>query len=86
MRSRFVDFCHRGSKKQPQKIHSAGKLRTDQGVRQGWIDKDLLEYAVVHEIEHLLLPNHDERFVVIMDRHWPQWRESGEELNALQLS
>jgi len=48
--------------------------------------KDLLEYVVVHEMAHLLVPNHTERFVAILDRHWPQWRESRAELNALPLS
>lgn len=48
--------------------------------------KDLLEYVVVHEMAHLLVPSHGERFVAILDRHWPQWRESREELNALPLS
>lgn len=48
--------------------------------------KDLLEYVVVHEMAHLLEPSHNERFVEILDRHWPQWRESRVELNALPLS
>lgn len=47
--------------------------------------KDLLEYVVVHEMIHLIEPNHSERFVAILDRHWPQWRESRIELNALPL-
>jgi predicted metal-dependent hydrolase len=47
--------------------------------------KDLLEYVVVHEMVHLLEPNHNERFVAVLDRHWPQWRESRLELNALPL-
>jgi predicted metal-dependent hydrolase len=47
--------------------------------------KDLLEYVVVHEMAHLLEPNHNERFVAVLDRHWPQWRESRLELNALPL-
>jgi hypothetical protein len=47
--------------------------------------KDLLEYVVVHEMAHLLEPSHNERFVAVLDRHWPQWRESRAELNALPL-
>jgi predicted metal-dependent hydrolase len=47
--------------------------------------KDLLEYVLVHEMAHLLEPSHSERFVAILDRHWPQWRESRAELNALPL-
>lgn len=47
--------------------------------------KDLLEYVVVHEMVHLLEPSHNERFLAILDHHWPQWRESRGELNALPL-
>lgn len=47
--------------------------------------KDLLEYVVVHEMAHLIEPSHNERFLAILDRHWPQWRESRAELNALPL-
>lgn len=47
--------------------------------------KDLLEYVVVHEMVHLLEPNHSERFVAILDRHYPSWREARLELNALPL-
>jgi hypothetical protein len=47
--------------------------------------KDLVEYVVLHEVAHLLAPSHNERFVAILDRHWPQWRESRAELNALPL-
>jgi len=47
--------------------------------------KDLLEYVVVHEMAHLLEPSHNERFLAVLDRHWPQWRESRAELNALPL-
>jgi predicted metal-dependent hydrolase len=34
---------------------------------------------------HLLVPNHDERFVALLDRHYPSWREARDELNALPL-
>lgn len=47
--------------------------------------KDLLEYVVVHEMAHLIETSHNERFLAILDRHWPQWRESRAELNALPL-
>jgi predicted metal-dependent hydrolase len=46
---------------------------------------DLLEYVVVHEMTHLLVPGHKAEFVALMDKHWPQWRESRAELNALPL-
>lgn len=48
--------------------------------------KDLLEYIVVHEMLHLIAPTHDERFVRLMNRHWPRWREARVELNELPLA
>ena len=47
--------------------------------------KDLVEYVVVHEMAHLLEPTHSERFVALLDHHWPHWRECRAELNALPL-
>jgi predicted metal-dependent hydrolase len=48
--------------------------------------KDLLEYVIVHEMAHLLEPTHSERFVALLDKHYPTWRESRAELNELPLS
>jgi predicted metal-dependent hydrolase len=47
--------------------------------------KDLLEYVIVHEMVHLLEPTHSERFVAILQRHYPTWREARAELNELPL-
>lgn len=48
--------------------------------------KDLLEYVIVHEMAHLLEPTHSERFVAILQEHYPTWREARAELNELPLS
>lgn len=48
--------------------------------------KDLLEYVVVHEMLHLIEPTHNERFVALLDRHYPSWREARAELNDLPLA
>lgn len=48
--------------------------------------RDLLEYVVVHELAHLRVPSHGERFVALMDEHYPSWREARMELNALPLT
>jgi predicted metal-dependent hydrolase len=48
--------------------------------------RDLLEYVVVHEMLHLLEPTHGERFVALLDRHYPSWREARAELNELPLA
>jgi predicted metal-dependent hydrolase len=47
--------------------------------------RDLLEYVVVHEMVHLLEPTHNERFIELLDKHYPVWRESRAELNELPL-
>jgi predicted metal-dependent hydrolase len=48
--------------------------------------KDLVEYVVVHELVHLLEPTHSERFITLMDKHYPGWREARKELNELPLA
>ena len=47
--------------------------------------KDLLEYVVVHEMLHLIEPTHSERFVTLLSKHYPAWREARAELNELPL-
>jgi predicted metal-dependent hydrolase len=47
--------------------------------------RDLLEYVVVHEMIHLLEPSHSERFLALLDKHYPAWREARMELNELPL-
>jgi predicted metal-dependent hydrolase len=48
--------------------------------------KDLLEYVIVHELLHLVEPTHSERFVALLDHHFPTWREARAELNELPLA
>lgn len=47
--------------------------------------KDLLEYVVVHEMLHLIEPTHSERFLSLLSKHYPTWREARAELNELPL-
>jgi predicted metal-dependent hydrolase len=35
---------------------------------------------------HLLEPTHSERFVSILTKHYPSWREARAELNELPLT
>jgi predicted metal-dependent hydrolase len=44
-----------------------------------------LEYVVVHELVHLVVRHHDERFFAMMDRHLPKWRAIRKLLNAEPL-
>ena len=47
---------------------------------------DLLEYVVIHEMLHLLEPTHSARFLGLMSKHFPAWREARAELNELPLA
>jgi predicted metal-dependent hydrolase len=47
--------------------------------------RELLEYVVVHEMAHLIAPSHKDGFTSLLEKHWPQWRDSRAELNALPL-
>lgn len=64
--------------------HMAGNIRLNTELVKK--PKDLLEYVVVHEMAHLLEATHSERFVVLLDLHYPAWREARAELNELPLT
>ncbi len=64
--------------------HRAGHIRLNTELVKK--PKDLLEYVVVHEMVHLLERTHSERFVAILQRHYPTWREARAELNELPLA
>ncbi|NOT29514.1 MAG: M48 family metallopeptidase [Planctomycetes bacterium] len=44
-----------------------------------------LEYIVVHELVHLI-EHHNDRFIELMDRHLPPWRQRRRELDAAPLA
>jgi len=48
--------------------------------------KDLVDYVVMHEIAHLIEPKHNSRFVKILNKHYPSWRDARSELNQLPLA
>lgn len=45
--------------------------------------RECLEYVVVHEMVHLLERTHGSRFVALMDRFMPAWRDTRALLNRL---
>jgi predicted metal-dependent hydrolase len=47
--------------------------------------RECLEYVVVHELVHLLEPSHNQKFVALMDKFMPQWRQLRDELNRAPL-
>ena len=73
------------------------KMKTKWGAcnakaRRVWLNLELvksprecIEYIVVHELVHLLVRRHDDRFFAAMDRHLPNWRSRRDLLNALPL-
>ncbi len=63
--------------------HGAGTIRLNTELVKK--PKDLLEYVVVHEMLHLIVPTHSERFLTLLGKHYPSWREARAELNELPL-
>jgi hypothetical protein len=64
--------------------HRAGHIRLNtELVRK---PKDLLEYVIAHEMVHLIEPTHSDRFIRILEKHYPTWREARAELSELLLT
>ena len=42
-----------------------------------------IEHVVVHELAHLLVPDHGPRFYAVMDKHFPRWRDARKETRKL---
>ena len=53
------------------------RLNTD----LAWLDSDLLEYVLVHELTHLYEHGHGPGFCARMDRYMPDWTERRRRLN-----
>ena len=64
--------------------HRAGHIRLNTELVKK--PKDLLEYVIVHEMAHLFEPTHSDRFIAILEKHYPTWREARAELNELPLT
>jgi len=75
------------------------KMKTKWGTctiasRRIWLNPELakkpeqsLEYIIiVHEMIHLLVRNHSDRFIAYLDKFMPDWRLYKEELNRSMLS
>ena len=46
---------------------------------------ECLEYILVHELAHLIEPTHNARFLALMDKLMPHWRQIKDELNRLPV-
>jgi len=47
--------------------------------------RELFEYVIVHEMAHLIAPDHKSTFSNLMDKHLPNWRDLRSELNRLPV-
>lgn len=64
--------------------HKAGHIRFNTELVKK--PKDLIEYVVVHEMLHLAEPTHSDRFISLLNEHFPTWQEARAELNELPLA
>ena len=42
-----------------------------------------IEHVVVHELAHLIVPNHSDKFYAVMDTYFPRWREARAETKKI---
>lgn len=61
-------------------------------VQRIWLNLELakkpsecLEYIVVHEMVHLLERTHNQKFIALMNKYMPKWKEYKKELNRFPL-
>lgn len=47
--------------------------------------RECLDYIILHELLHFLVPNHGEAFIKLLDRHCPGWRSLKQRLNEAPL-
>lgn len=47
---------------------------------------DCIEYIIVHEMIHLIERKHNERFIILMDKYLPEWKQLRMELNRFPIS
>jgi len=48
-------------------------------------DIECLDYVVLHEMAHFIVPHHGDDFVALLDQHMPNWRHVKKHLNDLPL-
>jgi predicted metal-dependent hydrolase len=60
-------------------ISTAGRLTLDAGLVN--LPKELGEFVIVHELVHMLAPNHGKLFKSFMYAYMPDWAEREQQLN-----
>ena len=46
----------------------------------------VFDYIIVHELVHLLERNHNDRFISLMNKFMPKWKQHRDELNSLPVA
>ena len=80
----YAYFLQRMKTKWGSCNHRAGHIRLNTELVKK--PRDLIEYVVVHEMVHLIEPTHSDRFISLLNEHFPTWREARAELNELPLA
>lgn len=44
-----------------------------------------IDYVVLHELLHLIEPNHSENFILLLNKHFPKWKKIRQDLNNLPI-
>jgi predicted metal-dependent hydrolase len=52
--------------------------------RLAWLDPELAEYVVCHELAHLLELNHSKKFWSLMEQHMPDYAERRHQLREVE--
>jgi predicted metal-dependent hydrolase len=65
-------------------LSAAGRLTLSTALLE--VPQDLGEFVIVHELVHLLAPNHGKVFKSFMYAYLPDWEERGERLKQFAAS
>ena len=55
-------------------------------MKKRYSEEQIIKAIKQHEFVHLLERNHNKRFVALMDKHLPDWREQRNLLYSLPLA
>jgi len=47
---------------------------------------ECLDYVILHEMAHFIIPDHSEKFAALLSQHMPNWRHVRKHLNDLPLA